>query len=207
MNRSIAVGYSLRCSHRDVDAKINFSKVGIVIVEANFHSMPSSPPPRPLISMNVPESSCCERKVGLVEFYNVTEGRYVCANGGNCTSPGVCECTSAWSGFDCRTPVCSQVLVELEVTSNVAGEYKRHAHEVICRGVHEGRGSFGVTCDGLRATIRCPTKLSHRGASGRSRAGRIISLILLFSRSHLRMIYTARSATTSINTPFDQSWA
>ena len=47
-------------------------------------------------------------KVALVEFYNVTEGRYVCANGGNCTSPGVCECAAGWSGFDCRTPICSQ---------------------------------------------------------------------------------------------------
>lgn len=44
-----------------------------------------------------------------MEFHNVTEGRYVCANGGNCTSPGVCECAAGWSGFDCRTPICSQV--------------------------------------------------------------------------------------------------
>lgn len=47
-------------------------------------------------------------KVAMVEYHNVTEGRYVCANGGNCTSPGVCECAAGWSGFDCRTPICSQ---------------------------------------------------------------------------------------------------
>lgn len=47
-------------------------------------------------------------KVALAEYYNVTEGRYVCANSGNCTSPGVCECAAGWSGFDCRTPICSQ---------------------------------------------------------------------------------------------------
>ncbi|CAM9757005.1 unnamed protein product, partial [Scytosiphon promiscuus] len=50
-----------------------------------------------------------DRQVALVEFHNVTEGRYVCANGGNCTLPGVCECAAGWSGFDCRTPICSQV--------------------------------------------------------------------------------------------------
>lgn len=53
--------------------------------------------------------SCPTQKVALVEYHNVTEGRYVCANGGNCTHPGVCECAAGWSGFDCRTPICSQV--------------------------------------------------------------------------------------------------
>ena len=27
----------------------------------------------------------------------------VCANGGNCTSPGVCTCTSGWDGPSCET--------------------------------------------------------------------------------------------------------
>lgn len=54
-------------------------------------------------------SNMAVEKVALVEFYSVTEGRYVCANGGNCTSPGVCECMAGWIGFDCRTPICSQV--------------------------------------------------------------------------------------------------
>ena len=27
----------------------------------------------------------------------------VCANGGNCTSPGVCNCTSDWDGPSCET--------------------------------------------------------------------------------------------------------
>lgn len=53
-------------------------------------------------------------KVALVEYHNMTEGRYVCANDGNCTSPGVCECAAGWSGFDCRTPICSQV-VQIEI--------------------------------------------------------------------------------------------
>lgn len=50
-----------------------------------------------------------DRQVALAEYHNVTEGRYVCANGGNCTFPEVCECATGWSGFDCRTPICSQV--------------------------------------------------------------------------------------------------
>ncbi|CAM9561095.1 unnamed protein product, partial [Ectocarpus sp. 4 AP-2014] len=49
-----------------------------------------------------------DRQVALVEYHNVTEGRYVCANSGNCTAPGVCECATGWSGFDCRTPICYQ---------------------------------------------------------------------------------------------------
>ena len=27
----------------------------------------------------------------------------MCANGGNCTSPGVCNCTSDWDGPSCET--------------------------------------------------------------------------------------------------------
>ncbi|CAM9219332.1 unnamed protein product, partial [Choristocarpus tenellus] len=51
-----------------------------------------------------------DRQVALAEYHNVTEGRYVCANGGNCTSPGVCQCSKGWAGFDCRTPICTQVI-------------------------------------------------------------------------------------------------
>lgn len=36
------------------------------------------------------------------------EGCYQCANGGNCTSPDYCTCPPNWTGYDCRTPVCTQ---------------------------------------------------------------------------------------------------
>lgn len=49
-----------------------------------------------------------DRQVAMVSWREVTQGRYVCANGGNCTSPGVCVCAYGWVGFDCRTPVCHQ---------------------------------------------------------------------------------------------------
>eukprot|EP00903_Cladosiphon_okamuranus_P018631 g17149.t3 len=62
-----------------------------------------------------------DRQVALVEYHNVTEGRYVCANSGNCTSPGVCECAAGWSGFDCRTPICSQGYYDPEQTQFVSG--------------------------------------------------------------------------------------
>ncbi|CAM9983282.1 unnamed protein product [Ectocarpus sp. 6 AP-2014] len=60
-----------------------------------------------------------DRQVALVEYHNVTEGRYVCANSGNCTAPGVCECATGWSGFDCRTPICSQARVPRQRRRNL----------------------------------------------------------------------------------------
>ena len=47
-------------------------------------------------------------QVALIEWRNITQGAYVCANGGNCTAPDVCECAPGWMGFDCRTPICTQ---------------------------------------------------------------------------------------------------
>lgn len=35
------------------------------------------------------------------------EGCYRCPNGGNCTAPDVCTCPSMWSGYDCKTPLCT----------------------------------------------------------------------------------------------------
>jgi len=35
------------------------------------------------------------------------QGCYRCSNGGNCTAPDVCTCPPDWTGFDCRTPVCT----------------------------------------------------------------------------------------------------
>eukprot|EP00937_MAST-01D_sp_MAST-1D-sp2_P007042 g7042.t1 len=49
-----------------------------------------------------------DRQVALAEYVSVTQGVYVCANGGNCSSPDVCSCAPGWIGFDCRTPVCEQ---------------------------------------------------------------------------------------------------
>jgi hypothetical protein len=60
-----------------------------------------------------------DRQLALVEWRNVTQGAYVCANSGNCTAPDTCECAHGWIGFDCRTPVCEQGYYEptqLEMT-------------------------------------------------------------------------------------------
>ena len=43
-----------------------------------------------------------------MELNNVTQGVYICANGGNCTAPDTCRCAHGWAGFDCRTPICGQ---------------------------------------------------------------------------------------------------
>lgn len=37
------------------------------------------------------------------------EGCFRCSNGGNCTAPDICSCADGWTGYDCRTPVCSVV--------------------------------------------------------------------------------------------------
>ena len=53
-----------------------------------------------------------DRQVALAELHDVRQGAYVCANGGNCSSPDVCSCAKGWIGFDCRTPVCEQGFYE-----------------------------------------------------------------------------------------------
>jgi hypothetical protein len=63
-----------------------------------------------------------DRQVAQVEWVNVSQGVYVCANDGNCTAPGVCECAPGWMGFDCRTPICEQGYYFGDQTNFVSGE-------------------------------------------------------------------------------------
>jgi hypothetical protein len=51
---------------------------------------------------SAPNPAPQDRQVAYVQFLNVTQGVYVCANGGNCTAPGLCHCAPGWVGFDCR---------------------------------------------------------------------------------------------------------
>eukprot|EP00956_Cyclotella_meneghiniana_P018632 scaffold31170_cov69-Cyclotella_meneghiniana.AAC.4 len=62
-----------------------------------------------------------DRQVALVSAINVTQGRYMCANGGRCVNPDVCSCSKGWMGFDCRIPVCEQGYYEPELDSLVQG--------------------------------------------------------------------------------------
>ena len=56
-----------------------------------------------------PSTSTSDRLVALVELRSVVQGKFVCANGGACTSPDTCHCTeNSWMGFDCRIPICGQ---------------------------------------------------------------------------------------------------
>ncbi|KAF0687658.1 Aste57867_20642 [Aphanomyces stellatus] len=55
-----------------------------------------------------PYTATPDRIVAQAELRRVTQGVYVCDNGGNCTAPDVCVCAPGWSGFDCRTPICTQ---------------------------------------------------------------------------------------------------
>eukprot|EP00924_Labyrinthula_sp_SR-Ha-C_P014134 snap_masked-scaffold_77-processed-gene-0.38-mRNA-1 protein AED:0.12 eAED:0.12 QI:0/-1/0/1/-1/1/1/0/1936 len=49
-----------------------------------------------------------DRHIALAQKRLVPQARYSCGNGGMCYSPGLCNCTAGWVGFDCRTPVCTQ---------------------------------------------------------------------------------------------------
>lgn len=62
-----------------------------------------------------------DRQIAYVQWVNVTQGVYVCANGGNCTAPDVCECADGWMGFDCRTPICNQGYHFPEQTHYISG--------------------------------------------------------------------------------------
>lgn len=45
-----------------------------------------------------------DRQVALATLRNMTQGTFVCANGGECVQPDTCSCAKGWIGFDCRTP-------------------------------------------------------------------------------------------------------
>eukprot|EP00986_Skeletonema_menzelii_P003076 scaffold902_cov146-Skeletonema_menzelii.AAC.1 len=62
-----------------------------------------------------------DRQVALAQFYNVTQGAYMCANGGACVAPDVCSCAKGWAGFDCRVPVCEGGYYEPDLESFVKG--------------------------------------------------------------------------------------
>ena len=47
------------------------------------------------------------------------EGCYRCFNGGNCTAPDFCTCPPDWTGWDCKTPVCTQ-RADLATTNDLA---------------------------------------------------------------------------------------
>lgn len=54
------------------------------------------------------DSTCMDVPGGNDSVSSGGQGCYRCANGGNCTSPDYCTCPPEWTGYDCRTPVCTQ---------------------------------------------------------------------------------------------------
>ena len=62
-----------------------------------------------------------DRQIALVEYRNVTQGAYMCANGGSCIAPDICSCAKGWIGFDCRVPVCESGFYEPDMKSFVQG--------------------------------------------------------------------------------------
>lgn len=80
----------------------------------NAHDSPSA-------EITQPYEFEVDRQVALVSAFNVTQGRYMCANGGTCVNPDVCSCAKGWMGFDCRVPVCEQGYYEPALSSFVKG--------------------------------------------------------------------------------------
>ncbi|ETV80587.1 hypothetical protein, variant [Aphanomyces astaci] len=69
---------------------------------------PGAPVLIPGLFTTPPYTATVDRILASVERRRMTQGVYVCANQGNCTAPDICVCAQGWSGFDCRTPVCTQ---------------------------------------------------------------------------------------------------
>lgn len=57
---------------------------------------------------DAPAATTLDRQVALVQFTEILQGVYTCANGGDCIAPDVCRCKPGWVGYDCRIPVCRQ---------------------------------------------------------------------------------------------------
>jgi hypothetical protein len=70
-----------------------------------------------------------DRQVALVSVFNVTQGRYMCANDGACVGPDVCSCSKGWMGFDCRVPVCEQGYYEPDQERFVQGPTSEEAFD------------------------------------------------------------------------------
>jgi hypothetical protein len=103
-----------------------------------------------------PAESELDRQVVLVEWRNVTQGTYGCANGGNCTAPGTCSCPQdKWVGFDCRTPVCTQGYFEPHFSrrSNVVKAKKKAEHTTV---IHPDWAKKKITSEAYRYTGSAP---------------------------------------------------
>jgi len=64
------------------------------------------------------ESNCTAAERALAGITGGELGCFKCANGGVCSAPDTCSCPPEWTGFDCKTPVCtvhadSDMLLEL----------------------------------------------------------------------------------------------
>lgn len=75
-----------------------------------------------------PFSISSDRQVALVERRQIAQGVYVCAHNGSCLTPDVCQCTSGWAGFDCRTPVCAQGYYSPDQVTYLAAEPPNASH-------------------------------------------------------------------------------
>ncbi|OQS01020.1 hypothetical protein ACHHYP_01946 [Achlya hypogyna] len=84
------------------------------------------------------------------------EGCYRCANGGQCVAPDVCACAEGWTGYDCRTPVCTvAVTPAIRAQLFTMDESKVYAFEADPCGMDGGRWGKQVYNGALMGQGNC----------------------------------------------------
>jgi len=90
-----------------------------------------------------------DRQIARVDWLNMTQGHYVCANNGNCTEPDTCACADGWMGFDCRTPICTQGYYEPEQKTYISGLETNNEVEIFFKldlvTTQDGYNSYNLT--------------------------------------------------------------
>eukprot|EP00554_Chaetoceros_debilis_P016874 CAMPEP_0194126972 /NCGR_PEP_ID=MMETSP0150-20130528/60272_1 /TAXON_ID=122233 /ORGANISM="Chaetoceros debilis, Strain MM31A-1" /LENGTH=2248 /DNA_ID=CAMNT_0038820867 /DNA_START=651 /DNA_END=7398 /DNA_ORIENTATION=- len=87
----------------------------------------------PEIGLSPPWTYEVDRQIALARLYNVTQGKFRCANGGHCVAPDTCACAKGWVGFDCRVPICEQGYYEEEQEAFVKGTNDNRELEIFER--------------------------------------------------------------------------
>ena len=83
-----------------------------------------------------------DRQVANVNWFNMSQGTYVCANGGKCINPDICACAPGWIGFDCRTPVCNQGYYQSQQATYLGGLGNKGEVEIFAKFLNKTKNSY-----------------------------------------------------------------